>query len=51
MFWQYLNDNNGALAKTVLQTAGVDWRKYQMIDAQAMNLVQITNPNIQGSNN
>jgi hypothetical protein len=47
MFWQYLNDNTGTLAKTVLDTAGVDWKNYQMINSGATNLVQ----SINGANN
>lgn len=47
MLWQYLNDNTGSLAKTVLDTAGVDWKNYQLIDGGAMNLVQ----SINGQNN
>lgn len=36
MFWQYLNDKDGTICKTVLETAGVDWRNYRFVDPSSM---------------
>jgi hypothetical protein len=36
MFWQYLNDKNGSICRTVLEAAGVDWKNYQFIDPSGM---------------
>ena len=43
MFWQYLNDNTGEIAKKVLDTASVNWKNYQMINREAMNNFQAMN--------
>lgn len=32
MFWQYLNDDTGSICRTVLDTAGADWRNYRFIN-------------------
>ncbi len=31
MFWQYLNDDQGLICKTVLEAAGVDWKNYRFV--------------------
>jgi hypothetical protein len=36
MFWQYLNDKDGAICRTVLETAGVNWKNYQFVDPAFM---------------
>jgi hypothetical protein len=36
MFWQYLNDRDGAICRSVLETAGVDWKNYRLVDPSSM---------------
>jgi len=36
MFWQYLNDKNGNICRTVLEKAGVDWTIRKFIDAKGL---------------
>ncbi len=36
MFWQYLNDKDGSICKTVLEIAGVDWKNYRFVEPSSM---------------
>lgn len=36
MFWQYLNDRDGTICRTVLEAAGVDWKNYKFIEPLEM---------------
>jgi hypothetical protein len=36
MYWQYLNDKDGAICRTALETAGIDWKNYRFIDPSGL---------------